>query len=188
MGAGERPAARFEIISQRRLEEEALDPAEIAVEQGLHGSEPANSQQLSLVRWANLLPRPLIARTARSRGGHRVPQRRVPGAIAHPGAYTSCDRPHRHAVESRHAPRRGPPADQRASATRDRASPSHNARWRSALLFPGARAAPSRATTLPDPDLPLGAHLASSIAAIRHAGARDRADPCDSPERPRRKR
>ena len=27
MGAGERPTARFEIISQRRLEEESLDPA-----------------------------------------------------------------------------------------------------------------------------------------------------------------
>jgi hypothetical protein len=41
-GMSERSARRVEIVPERGLEKQPLDPAGIAVEQGLHGSKPAN--------------------------------------------------------------------------------------------------------------------------------------------------
>ena len=62
MGAGEHLAIGIERASERGLEKQPLDPLGIAVEQGLHRSEPANSQQLTFVQWTNRLLRTLIAR------------------------------------------------------------------------------------------------------------------------------
>src|SRR6516164_11543963 len=80
MGASELLAASVQLIPECRLEKQPLDPAGIAVEQGSHGSEPADPQQLSLVRWANQLRRAFIARVGPDQTGHTASRRHARAA------------------------------------------------------------------------------------------------------------
>ncbi len=155
LGAGERSGrAESNSSSERGLEEQPLDPAGIALEQARTAASPQiRSSSRSCGGRAGCAVALLRGRGRRAR--HRARRHRGRGAVRD-------IRAHIHHVaalidaQTDRLPQRGGDlaAGRRASARRDRASPDHSGRWRSAPWCRGARAGPSSSDDIARPRPP----------------------------------